>query len=210
MPVPEPERRRATWSQYRTWPDDQRIEIVGGVVYDMTPAPLVRHQMVSGNLEEALRAFFKGKPCRMLHAPVDVRLSEEDVVQPDILVVCDESKFRPTHVEGPPDLVVEILSPSTTSHDRVRKFNLYASAGVKEYWLVTTYPPLIEVFTLTHDGYRLHGGYEDRHTLRSAAFDGLEIELAGVFDFPIDPDERIQVVREARPDEIAALAGDAK
>jgi Uma2 family endonuclease len=193
-----------TWDDYRSWNDDKRWEIIDGEAFDMTPAPLVRHQIVSANIEALLRAYFMKRKCQVLDAPVDLKLSEDDVVQPDLLVVCDPKQILPTHIEGPPSLVIEILSPSSQVQDRVRKMKLYARAGVPEYWIVTPSPPLIEVFTLAGEAYRLAGGYEDRHTLKSPSFPDLEMPLHDVFDFPIEPGEKVWVVREGRPPAYAA------
>jgi Uma2 family endonuclease len=190
---------RYTWEDYRTWWDDKRWEIIDGEIFDMTPAPLVRHQAVSGRLFGKLDVFFQGHSCRLFYAPIDVKLSEEDVVQPDLVVVCNPDQIKRTHIEGSPTLVVEILSPTSMRHDHVRKFELYARFGVKEYWIVTPYPPLVEVYVLQGDHFRLAAGYDQDDTLRSPTFPDLAIELAGVFDFPIDPEERVNVVKEARP-----------
>ena len=78
----------------------------------------------------------------------DSGLSEEDIVQPDLIVVCDANRIKPTHIEGPPTLVIEVLSPSTQAYDRVRKLRLFAASGVQEVWLVTPHPSLVEVLTL--------------------------------------------------------------
>jgi Uma2 family endonuclease len=153
-----------TWDAYRTWPDDERWEIIGGEGFAMTPSPASRHPLVVTNLVGELFPFFRKGPGRLIAAPMDVKLSDEDVVQPDLLVVCDPSQIKETHIDGPPALVIEITSPSSLRHDRVRKFALYARAGVKEYWVVTPYPSLIEVFILTNMGYRLEAGYEDYET----------------------------------------------
>jgi Uma2 family endonuclease len=190
---------RFTWDDYRSWGDDRRWEIIDGEAFDMSAAPLVRHQLVSQNLHTHLRAFFTGKKCQVLYAPVDLKLSEDDVVQPDLLVVCDPNQIKSTHIDGPPSLVIEITSPSSQTHDRVHKMNLYARAGIPEYWIVTPYPALIEVFILDGGSYRLHGGYEDRHTLKGATFPQLALPLKEVFDFPVPPEERVWVIREGRP-----------
>jgi Uma2 family endonuclease len=190
---------RYTWDDYRTWWDDKRWELIGGEAFDMSPAPLVRHQAVAGRLFAKLDDFFRNHPCRLLFAPIDVKLSDDDVVQPDLIVVCDPAQITRTHIEGPPTLAIEILSPSSVPHDHVTKFQLYARFGVKEYWIVTPYPPLVEVYVLDGDHYRMADGYEDDDTLVSPTFPGLEMELAGVFDFPVDPSERVNVVKEARP-----------
>jgi Uma2 family endonuclease len=128
-----------------------------------------------------------------------VKLSDLDVVQPDLSVVCDRARVTASHIEGPPTLVVEILSPSTAAFDRARKLPLYASHGVKEVWLVTPYPWLAEVFVLAGGGYRLDAAYERHGVLKSRVFPGLEIRLEEVFTYPIPPEERIEMVKEGHP-----------
>ena len=103
-----PRDHRYTWTEYRTWPDDERWEIIDGVAYNMSAAPSTRHQIIAGNLFALLYRHLAEKGCRPFIAPTDVRLSETDVVQPDILVVCDPGKITPSHIEGPPEMVVEI------------------------------------------------------------------------------------------------------
>jgi Uma2 family endonuclease len=188
-----------TWTNYQSWNDGQRWEIIDGEVFAMSPAPSLNHQTVQLQLSVQLAAFFRGRDCQVFPAPVDVKLSDVDVLQPDIVVVCAPNQFRGSHVEGAPTLVVEILSPSTATFDRTRKLPLYAASGVREVWLVTPYPWLAEVFVLTDQGYRLDRAYEREGLLKSPAFPGLEIRLAEVFDFPIPPEERIEMVKEGRP-----------
>ena len=101
---------RVNWTDYCSWTDDQRWEIIDGHPYAMT-APRVSHQSVVGEMYVLLHAHFKSRPC----------------------IVCERSQIKETHVEGPPDLAVEVLSPSTQRHDRIRKLRLYAAAGIKEY-----------------------------------------------------------------------------
>ena len=126
--------RRYTYDDYLTWPDEPRREIINGALYALA-SPTVRHQDILLNLASVMKPFFKGKPCRLFVAPLDVVLSEDTVVQPDLLVVCDPQKITGGCVRGAPDLVIEILSPSSASYDRLLKFKRYADAGVKEYWL---------------------------------------------------------------------------
>ena len=187
---------RYTWDDYRRWPDDERWEIVEGEAYDMSPGPSSRHQRIVGALHLRLAAYFKGKRCEVFLSPMDVKLSDFDVVQPDLLVVCEPNRVKPTHIEGPPTLVVEILSPSSHEHDRIRKTRLYARAGVKEYWLVTPFPAVVEVLVLDGGTYRLHGVFGKTEELDSAVFPDLRIDLAGVFDFPAEPGEEPRVVKE--------------
>ncbi len=191
-----------TWDDYHSWNDGQRWEVVGGEAYAMTPAPRTRHQKVQSRLTRRLEEFLDGRPCDVYPAPTDVKLSNEDVVQPDLIVVCDPEQVKSTHIEGPPTLVVEILSPSTEALDRGRKMELYARFGVKEVWLVTPYPRLLEVYLLAGDAYRLvhtYCEYVRDEVFCSPTFPELELDLEKLFDFPIPPEERIQMVREGHP-----------
>ena len=191
--------RLYTWQDYRSWPDDERWELLGGEPIAMSPGPTDRHQLVCGALFVELALHFRGKPCRALISPLDVKLSDLDVVQPDLLVVCDPKQLKGTHIEGPPALVVEVLSPSSELHDRGRKLELYARCGVPEYWLVLPYPSGVEVLRLDQGGYRIHKVYRKRDTLASPSFPDLQIPLQNVFDFPIAPEEVILEVKEGAP-----------
>ena len=147
-----------TYGDYRTWPDDERWELIDGVAYDMSPAPGFRHQMVSSELVAQLVTHLRNSSCRVLAAPFDVRLPRGDeaddvidtVVQPDIVVVCDRNKLDDKGCKGAPDLVIEILSPSPSSNDLHEKFLLYERVGVKEYWIVHPLDRTVMVFR--HDG----------------------------------------------------------
>ena len=192
--------RRYTWDDYRSWPDNQRWEIIGGEAYAMSPSPTARHQMIQIRLAAALDTFFRGRPCRVIASPMDVKLSDTDIVQPDVLVVCSPGQIRRTHIEGAPSLVVEILSESSALHDRTTKMRLYARSGVPEVWLVTPYPSMIEVYRLDGEGYRLAGTYTRDDTLKSPGFPKLKLNLEDVFDFPLEPDEKAAMaVRESPP-----------
>jgi len=188
-----------TWEDYRSWSDDGRWELVGGEAVARSPSPGFRHQAVTVAITAALAAFLKGQRCRVLAAPLDVKLSDVDVVQPDVLVVCDPRRIWETHIEGPPDLVIEVASPSTTVYDRTLKRELYARYGVREYWLVTPYPHLVEVLLLDGDSYRVHKAYRRQDTLTSPTLAGLALPLSGVFDFPIPDADRIEEVHEESP-----------
>ncbi len=197
--LPLYKQKRSTWSDYLTWAEGERWEIVDGEVFDMSPTPLSRHQWVADRLHSRLVDFFEGKRCRLWFAPMAVKLSEEDVVEPDLFAVCNPRQIKRTHIEGPPALVIEILSESSYRHDRVTKRRLYERHGVKEYWIIQPHPALIEVNVLRNGKYELHGGYEKHETLRSPTFRGLRLPLKGVFDFPLEPGEEVQMVRESTP-----------
>ncbi len=187
------------WDDYRTWPDGQRWELVKGEAFAMTPAPAPRHQRVLKRLCGLLDRYLAGKPCEVLPSPIDVRLSNDDVVQPDLVVVCRPEQIKRTHIEGPPTLAVEILSDSTALYDRTLKLRLYARSGVQEVWLVTPYPWLIEVLLLDGESYRIVGAYTKTDTLTSPTFPNLALALNKVFDFPLEPGEEIEMIREGHP-----------
>lgn len=191
--------QKFTWDDYQTWSDDQRWEIIAGEAFAMSPSPTTRHQVISRELAASMHPFFRKGPCEYFVAPFDVQLSDEDIVQPDLMVVCDKNQIKRTHIEGAPKLVVEIVSESSTIHDRMRKSQLYARAGVQEYWIVTPFPSLIEVFELDGGSYRVRHVFGKDDTLSSPAFPGLSIPLADVFTFPLEPDELPRVVREPSP-----------
>ena len=150
-----------TYGDYLNWPEDVRYELIDGVAYQMAPAPLLEHQEVAGQIYRQAANALSGKPCRAFIAPVDVRLPKLDeaderidtVVQPDVLVVCDQAKLDRRGVRGAPDWVVEVLSPSTAGHDHVLKRRIYERAGVKEYWLVHPGDRLLTVYRLANGEY---------------------------------------------------------
>lgn len=196
--------QRFTWADYRSWTDDQRWEIIDGDAYAMSPSPLVRHQRIFSRLYLQMAPYFQGKRCELFQAPMDVKLSDQDIVQPDLFVVCNPKKIRRTHINGAPDLAIEILSPSSMRHDRRRKTQLYAKFGVGEFWLVAPYPFLVEVLTLDRGAYRLAGVYAENDRLVSPAFPDLAVDLATVFDTSIAEDEKIDEIRETTPPYIFA------
>jgi Uma2 family endonuclease len=127
---------RFTYSDYQTWPDDERWEIIGGKAYAMTPAPSLKHQKALGTLHLKFAGFFLGKASTVFIAPTDVVLDDRNVVQPDLFVVCDKNKMTDANIKGAPDLVIEVLSPSTCLKDKREKKALYERFGVREYLLV--------------------------------------------------------------------------
>ena len=132
-----------TYADYKEWELDEgeRYEIIDGEAYAMS-APSTRHQGILGGLYTQFHVYLQGKPCKVFPAPLDVRLfyeadeSDDTVVQPDIVVICDKAKIGPEGCRGAPDLVVEILSPSNTAIEMEQKLKLYHEAGVREYWVI--------------------------------------------------------------------------
>lgn len=162
MGLPLKDDRRHTYANYLTWPENVRYELIDGVAYLMAPpAPDLAHQEIAGEIYRQVANALGGKPCRAFVAPVDVLLPRRDeaddqvdtVVQPDVLVVCDETKLKRRGVRGAPDWVVEVLSPATASHDQVEKRRVYERAGVKEYWLVHPTDRVLTVYRLAGNEY---------------------------------------------------------
>lgn len=179
-----------TYADYLKWDDGERWELIHGVAYNMSPAPSRKHQEISQNLSRDIATYLKGKSCRVYAAPFDVRLplgNEDDkgtgnVVQPDIVVVCDKSKLDDRGCIGAPDFIIEILSPSTAKMDMVLKLNLYEKAGVKEYWLVHPTDHTVTVFKLGEDGkYGRYEVYEQSEQLSVGIFSDLVLDLREVF-----------------------------
>jgi len=133
-----------TYADYLKWTFDERLELIKGYVFKMSPAPAEIHQRISAIVGNELYNFLKGKYCKVYSAPFDVRLvwkPKQDkevvtVVQPDICVICDLEKIDEKGCFGAPDIVVEILSPGNNKKELKNKYEVYEEAGVKEYWII--------------------------------------------------------------------------
>jgi Uma2 family endonuclease len=187
------ESKRYTYADYLTWLDDKRRELINGFIHLMS-APNELHARIAYNWGLWTGIFIlkhKGK-CRVYHAPFDVRLpknneTEDDkidnVVQPDICVICDLSKLDKKGCIGAPDLIVEVLSPSTFKKDWNHKFNLYEASGVREYWIVDPKGKKVNVFLLQPDGkYDSGTVYECNQKAPVRIFEGLKIDLKKLFE----------------------------
>jgi Uma2 family endonuclease len=182
----DPLTSRLTYSDYCLLPEDgRRHEILAGEHF-MSPAPSLRHQALLGNLFAALHAFLQRSPLgRAFVAPVDVLLSEHDVVQPDLVYVSRprEGILTEANVQGAPDLVVEILSAATRQHDLVTKRKRYARFGVAEYWVVDPVIERVEVYR--REGQALvrveELSLEDGATLDTPFLPGFALPLSQLF-----------------------------
>ena len=184
------EKTRYTFADVLSWDEDERIEIIDGEAFMMaTPSRI--HQEISGELFRQLANFLEGKQCRVYPAPFGVRLFARDgdgpedvdtLVEPDISVVCDRSKLDQHGCKGAPEMVIEILSPSTLRHDRLVKLNLYDQAGVLEYWIVDPQNRAVQVFR--RDGgaaLRICEEYGHTQVAKVRVLDGCFLELSKVF-----------------------------
>jgi Uma2 family endonuclease len=185
-----------TYADYLTWNFKERIELIRGKIFKMSPAPTVNHQRISINIASSLAFFLKGKPCQILHAPVDVRLKGKPfrnkkrrddqvttVVQPDIIVVCDPEKLLDIRsIDGAPELVVEILSPGNTKTETKYKFDLYEENGVLEYWVVYPEYKQVHVYLLNeNDCYGKPVIYESGDNIPSTVLNGFTVSADEIF-----------------------------
>lgn len=190
MPLSNVE-KKYTYAHYLAFPDDERWEIIDGVPY-MQSAPTWQHQRISGELFRQISNYLLHKSCEVFASPFDLRLSEEEVIdedvpnviQPDLVVICDKSQLKGTGSFGVPSLVIEILSPSTAKTDRLIKFKMYEKSGVKEYWIVEPDLKLVSVFILQDNNrYGRTELYTEIDQVKVSIFPDLVIDLNTVFDF---------------------------
>jgi len=178
--------KKFTYGDYLTWPEEERWELINGVAYAMTPAPSVAHQRLVREILTQINVFLGGGPCEVFAAPFDVRLPEAGeadadiltVVQPDLAVIYDPAKLDQRGCRGAPEMIIEIISPSTAVKDQIHKVSLYEKHGVKEYWLVHPTDRLVTIRLLGADGrYGPPQIYEAKGTLPVVTLPGLEIDL---------------------------------
>ena len=176
-------RIKYTVADYLTTPDDKRYQLLDGELI-LAPSPTDRHQAIMGTLFFLLYQHNLGTGSGHVRmAPLDVHLSEYDLTQPDILFVSNDraSIITAANIQGAPDLVVEILSPSTERFDRGYKRTMYARNGVREYWLVDPAAETVEVMTEAEEGFVTESIYQRDQILVSPLLPGLSIELNRIF-----------------------------
>ncbi len=191
MQVEEPDPSYSyTYADYLKWKFEERLELFRGKIYKLS-APNTKHQEISRNFVVRIGNLLQNKSCKLFSAPFDVRLPVRNrkkdtevktVVQPDICVICDESKLDEKGCCGSPDIVIEILSPGNSTKEVRLKFELYEEAGVKEYWIVQPVEENISVFILNDQG-KYHGAkmYAARDKIKSEAVPGLIIDVKDIF-----------------------------
>ena len=172
-----------TYRDYLLLPEQDRRELIEGDFY-LNPVPNPRHQLILGNLTAALWGYVKENALgEVLFAPVDVVFSDEDVVQPDILFVSEEKReiLTEANITGAPDLIIEILSPSTADRDQNLKMSLYSRAGVREYWIVDPTDETVRVLELGSKGYEVDKTYT-AGKVPSSVLPGSNLEIGDIFD----------------------------
>jgi Uncharacterized protein conserved in cyanobacteria len=184
-------REHFTYRHYKTWPDTERWELIDGRAWALSPAPRMRHQDLIGRLYLMLGIFLKGKSGKVMLSPFDVLFPKgeepddevDTVVQPDLVAFADRSKLTVAGARGAPDLVVEVLSPSTSKKDLSEKYRLYERSGVREYWVVDPNGCSIQVYR------RDPAGSFAEPEIRERGIDSSPIASTAIEGFTVDPEE---------------------
>lgn len=180
MASPQP--KLYTEEDYYSLPENVRAELINGQFYYMA-APGRIHQKILNYLNTQINIYIRSKngPCEVYPAPFAVKLfnNRENIVEPDISVICDRSKLTEQGCSGAPDWIIEIISPSTSSHDYVRKLNLYMEAKVREYWIVDPYSEKVLVYHLDQENFGCKM-YSFQDSIKANIYDDLWIEFKGL------------------------------
>lgn len=181
-----------TFKEYASWEEGKRCEVLGGKIISLAPSPLPAHQAVSMQLSIEFGTHLRHKECEVFAAPVDVFLFQDhrkkwideqvqNWVIPDLLVVCEKNKIGKSKIVGAPDLIIEIISPSTAKIDRLDKRLAYQRAGVKEYWIVDPANQSVEVYLLSNNVLELVNVYTRDENVPVHILQELTIELRNIF-----------------------------
>jgi len=180
-----------SYANYLNWLFPERVELIKGKIFKMSPAPSSVHQEVIGNIFLKLGNFLKKQPCKVYVCPFDVRFPKESnsdkaiftVLQPDIFVICDRNKIDARGCIGTPDLVVEVLSPGNTKMELLNKYRVYEEFGVKEYWVVSQSDQNILIYTLNDLGkFQPSKIFTLSEKITSSVLPGFELALDDVFE----------------------------
>ena len=182
--------RSYTYGDYLKFDIDEMVEIIRGKIFRMSPAPRVKHQLISLRLILQIGKQLENKSCQLVHAPVDVVLPIENkkknksttVVQPDICVICDPKIIEEKAIFGVPDFVIEIVAGKDVKKDTQIKFDLYEEAGVGEYWIVLADVKLIEVFLLENGKYQRLNAFSEDDIIPVKTIPGLKIKIEDIFE----------------------------
>lgn len=180
--------RKVTYEEFLEISEEseQRLEYIDGEIY-LLASPKIEHQVALGELHIMFHEWFRGKKCRPMLAPFDIKLKRENggrnIVQPDLMVICDleENRNEKDKYDGVPVLVIEIISDGTRKKDFVKKFDLYLSTGVKEYWIVNPINKDVEVFQFEGGEIINNMTFRGQEMVRSFVFEGLAVNTEKIF-----------------------------
>lgn len=177
-----PQQKYYSETDYYNMPEDIRAELVDGQIYYQA-APSRIHQEILSGLLIIIGQYIKSKGglCKVYPAPFAVKLfkDKDTIVEPDISVICDRDKLTKRGCTGAPDWIIEIISPSTSNHDYIRKLNLYADAGVREYWIADPEEEKVFVYCLEKNNFKLNV-YTFKDKIKVNIYDDLYIDFAGI------------------------------
>ena len=169
--------------------DERRFEILNGKIVNMSPGAVANHNRIVVNIVRIFSSFFRGKPCDVFTDGLDVHFSKKDIFIPDVMIICNKGIIKNDGIHGAPDLVVEVLSPSTAQNDRGYKKDTYEKYGVKEYWLVDIKNKSIEIYLLQNEKYILDNIYSydedeknESQKFQVSSFPELTVTLSEVFE----------------------------
>lgn len=180
-----------SYADYLQWTFEDRLELIKGKIFKMTPAPASVHQRLSWVISGELYSYLKGKTCKAYTAPFDVRLPRRDVnedkkiftvVQPDVCIICDPSKIDARGCTGAPDIIVEILSPGNNQKEVRNKYEVYEESGVREYWLVSPQDKTFLIYTLVDGRYLASRPLAEGDLVTTPILPGFELNLQTVFE----------------------------
>ena len=181
-----------SYADYLLWQFSERLELIKGKIFQMSPAPNSFHQEVLGNIYYQFRSTFNKHKCKVYLAPFDVRLLDNKkstadnqvltVVQPDLCVVCDPTMVDKKNCVGAPNLIIEILSRSTSNKDMTIKFDLYQENGVQEYWIVNPFEKEVHIYTLQNGKYIGSRPFILETEIQSPTFPELKFEVDKIFE----------------------------
>ncbi len=184
--------KKYSYADYLTWQFDEMVELIKGKIYAMSPAPSKKHQFILGNIYLILGNLYKKSSCKVCIAPFDVKLLNNklstpdsqifSVVQPDIFIVCDETKLQKLACHGAPDLVIEILSPGNSKKEMGIKFDLYEENKVLEYWIVEPLNETVQIYSLQNEKYIGLKPFTVDDKIKSVLFPNLDFDIKEFFD----------------------------
>ncbi len=181
MPVLQPQPKIISLEQYESLPEDIRVEVFEGIIYDMA-SPSEIHQTLFTELTTILNNYIRSRkgPCKVFHSPFDVKLNDNPltIVQPDLMIICDRDKLDGKRCNGAPDFIIEIVSPGNASDDYIRKAFYYKNYGVREYWIIDPLRKIVTIHNFEHDIINVQYSFDS--VIKVSIFEDLSVNFADI------------------------------